>query len=56
MDGSNIIHNFEYTANGFVWCDRPFYIVKQTQEKWVCDFHDDAPPLSIQLQVAEVIF
>jgi hypothetical protein len=45
-----------YTAGGFVWCDRPFYLVKQPQEKWECDFHDDAPPLSFQLQVAEVIF
>ena len=45
-----------YTAGGFVWCDRPFYLVKQSQEKWACDFHDDAPPLSFQLQVAEVIF
>ena len=34
----------------------PVYEVKQPQEKWVCDFHDDAPPLSFQLQVAEVIF
>ena len=32
------------------------YVVKQPQEKWACDFHDDAPPLSFQLQVAEVIF
>ena len=45
-----------YTAGEFVWCDRPFYLVKQPQEKWACDFHDDAPPLSFQLQVAEVIF
>ena len=36
-----------YTAGGFVWCDRPFYLVKQPQEKWACDFHDDASPLSI---------
>ena len=41
-----------YTAGGFVWCDRPFYLVKQPQEKWACDFHDDARPLSFQLQVA----
>ena len=34
----------------------PFYLVKQPQEKWACDFRDDAPPLSYQLQVAEVIF
>ena len=32
------------------------YVVKQPQEKWACDFHDDAPPLSFQLQIAEVIF
>ena len=44
-----------YTAGGFVWCDRPFYLVKQPQEQWACDFHDYAPPLSFQLQVAEVI-
>ena len=48
--------NKEYTAGGFVWCDWAFYLVKQPQEKWVCDFHDDAPPLSFQLQVADVIF
>jgi len=34
----------------------PVYEVKQPQEKWACDFHDEAPPLSFQLQVAEVIF
>ena len=34
----------------------PVYEVKQPQEKWACDFHDDALPLSFQLQVAEVIF
>ena len=45
-----------YTAGGFVWCERPFYLVKQPKEKWECDFHDDAPPLSFQLQVTEVIF
>ena len=45
-----------YTAGWFVWCDRSFYVVKQPQEKWACDFHDDALPLSFQLQVAEVIF
>ena len=50
------IYTFCYTAGGFVWCDRPFYQVKQPQEKWKCDFIDDAPPLSFQLQVAEVIF
>ena len=45
-----------YTAGGFVWCDRPIYLVKLYQEKWACDFHDDAPPLSFQLQVTEIIF
>ena len=45
-----------YTPGGFVWCDRPFYLVKQPQEKWACDFHDDALPLSFQLQVAEAFF
>jgi hypothetical protein len=45
-----------YTAGEFVWCDRPLYLVKQHQEKWAFDFHDEAPPLSFQLQVAEVIF
>ena len=30
-----------YTAGGFIWCDRPFYLVNWPQEKWVCDFHDD---------------
>ena len=29
------------------------YIVKWTQEKWACDSHDDAKPLSFQLQVTE---
>ena len=45
-----------YTRDRNVWGDRPFYLVKQPQEKWACDFHDDAPPLSFQLQVADVIF
>ena len=45
-----------YTWDRNVWGDRPFYLVKQPQEKWACDFRDDAPPLSFQLQVAEVIF
>ena len=45
-----------YTAGGFVWCDMPFYLVKQPQEKWAYDFHDDAPPLSFQLQVTEAHF
>jgi hypothetical protein len=29
---------------------------KWPQEKWVCDFHDDAKPLSLQLQVTEDFF
>ena len=33
-----------------------FNWVKQPQKKWVCDFHDDAPPLPFQLQVAEAFF
>ena len=45
-----------YTRDRNVWGDRPFYLVKQPQEKWACDFRDDVPPLSFQLQVAEVIF
>ena len=45
-----------YTPGGFVWCDGLFYLVKYPQEKWACDFHDDAPPLSFQLQAAEVSF
>ena len=45
-----------YTPGGFVWGDRPFYLVKWPQEKWACDFHDDATPLSFQLQVTEAIF
>ena len=32
------------------------YVVKQPQEKWACDFYDDAPPLSFQLQVIEDFF
>ena len=45
-----------YTRDRNVWGDRPFYLVKQPQEKWACDFLDDALPLSFQLQVVEVIF
>ena len=45
-----------YTGGQYVWVDRPFYKVKWPQEKWVCDFYDDAPPLSFQLQVAEDFF
>ena len=32
------------------WAD---YLLKWTQEKWACDSHDDATPLSFQLQVTE---
>ena len=32
------------------------YVVKQPQEKRACDFHDDALPLSFQLQVTEDFF
>ena len=46
----------KYTASGFFWCDRPFYLVKWLQEKWACDFHDDAKALSFQLQVTEDFF
>ena len=45
-----------YIPGGFVWCDGLFYLVKWPQEKWACDFHDDALPLSFQLQVAETFF
>ena len=47
---------FIYTRAQNVCPGWPVYEVKQPQEKWACDFHDDAPPLSFQLQVAEVIF
>ena len=40
------VFNPLYTPGGFVWCDGPIYLVKQPQQKWACDFHDDAPPLS----------
>ena len=51
----NIFDDSYYTGGQNVWVDSPFYLVKQPQEKWACDFHDDALPLSFQLQVAEVI-
>ena len=35
-----------------VWSKR----VKQTQQKQACHSHDDAPPLSFQLQVTEAFF
>ena len=43
----------KYTSGGNVWCDIAKYLVKWTQEKWACDFHDGATPLSFQLQVTE---
>ena len=48
--------DFTYTGGLNVWVDRPFYLVKWPQEKWPCDFHDDATPLSFQLQVTEDFF
>ena len=57
--GSKIKHTQgrrTYTRAQNVCPGWPVYEVKQPQEKWACDFHDDAPPLSFQLQVAEVIF
>ena len=38
---------YKYTGGQYVLVDRPFY----PQEKWACDFHDDATPLSFQLQI-----
>ena len=35
------------TGGGNVWCDIAKYIVKWTQEKWACDWHDDATALSL---------
>ena len=40
---------FTYIPGGFVWCDGPFYLVKWPQEKWACDFHDDALPSALVL-------
>ena len=51
--GAGVVY---YTRAQNVCTGWPVYEVKQPQEKWACDFHDDAPPLSFQLQVAEVIF
>ena len=42
------------TQKCLVW--QAILLVKLPQEKWACDFHDDALPLSFQLQVAEVFF
>ena len=58
--------NFEFHAipqefwstvcNRILYTPVKSYVVKQPQEKWACDFHDDAPPLSFQLQVTEDFF
>ena len=48
--------DYKYTGGQNVWVDRPFYQVNWPQEKWACDFHDDATPLSFQLQVTEDFF
>ena len=42
----------------FIYLHTPVksYVVKQPQEKWACDFHDDTPPLIFQLQVTEDFF
>ena len=42
----------------FIYLHTPVksYVVKQPQEKWACDFQDDALPLSFQLQVTEDFF
>ena len=42
----------------FIYLQTPVksYVVKQPQEKWACDFHDDALPFPFQLQIAEVNF
>ena len=53
---ANSLKDDRYTRDRNVWGDTPFYLVKQPQEKWACDFCDDAPPLSFRLQVAEVHF
>ena len=47
---------FHFHASGFVWCERPFYLVNWPQEKWACDFYDDGTPLSFQLQVTGDFF
>ena len=38
----------------FLYTPVKSYVVKQPQEKWACDFHDDAPPFPFQLQIPEV--
>ena len=53
---ASIIHSphFLHTlAAEMFWCDIAKYIVKWTQEKWACNSHDGAMPLSFQLQVTE---
>ena len=47
------LRQYLYTAGGFVWCDTGHFMA---QEKWAYDFHDDATPLSFQLQVTEDFF
>ena len=58
VKGKSIMSYFcvYYTRAQNVCPGWPVDEVKQPQEKWACDFHDDALPLSFQLQVAEVIF
>ena len=51
-----LCYNHSMYTGGNVWCDIAKYIVKWTQEKWACDSHDDATPLSFQLQVTEDFF
>ena len=50
------VASYWYTRAQNVCPGWPVYEVKQPQEKWACDFHDDAPPLSFQLQVTEDFF
>ena len=45
-----------YTGGRNVGCDIAEYLVKWTQEKWACDSHDGAKPLSFQFQVTEDFF
>ena len=56
LQGGRLCLPHYYTRAQNVCQGWPVYEVKQPQEKWACDSHDDAPPLSFQLQVAEVIF
>ena len=54
--GQSNNHHGPYTDGGNVWCNIAKYIVKWTQEKWACDSHDGATPLSFPLQVTEDFF